>query len=176
MKNLSGVLFTAAKLMFIGTGRRLQDGDIGGDTWSADDTFMWADLTRGYEGMPVTESPDMGRFTKEFAEAFQPYYDAAVEMAPEIVEPTEDAPEETEEEKAAREAAEETARKEAEETARANAAKEAEEKAAAEAAAAKEAAEAAAKAEADKTDPNVLQQMETKPVEGADADEGGQDE
>jgi len=173
MKNLSGVLFTAAKLMFIGTGRRLQDGDINGDTWSADDTFMWADLIRGYAGMPNTESPDMGRFTKDFAEAFQPYYDAAVNMAPEIVEPTEDAPEETEEEKAAREAAEETARKEAEETARANAAKEAEEKAAAEAAA-KEAADAAAvKAEADKTDPAVLQQMETKPVDG---DEGGQDE
>lgn len=173
MKNLSGVLFTAAKLMFIGTGRRLQDGDISGDTWSQEDSFMWADVIRGYEGMPVTESPDMGRFTKEFAEAFQPYYDAAVEMAPEIVEVIEGAAEETEEEKAAREDAEEAARKEAEETARAEAAKAAEEKAAEDAAAAKAAADAAANAEANNTAPDVLQQMETKPVDG---DEGGQDE
>lgn len=167
MKNLSGVLFVAAKLMFIGTNRRLKDGDISGNVWNQDDSFMWADIIRGYSGMPNTESPDSGRFTPEFAEAFQPYYDMAVNMAPEIIESEtdENTVKETEEEKAARETAEASAKAEAEEAFRAEAAKLAEEKAAHEAVEAEVLTAATTKAQSDSTSLEVLQQQETNPID-----------
>ncbi len=106
--NNTDLFYPAIKLMIFEKVGQLSPSMDG--TWHEVDYRGWRDLCRQFDGMyPPKDQPDFGTFTKEFTEAFTPYWERVVNLAGKepITTPENgnETPSETEEEKAAKAAA-----------------------------------------------------------------------